>query len=153
MGECVPERVVAGNFDAFLSLVRDLARYENLPGPDEESGARLKSDALRQDPAFEAYIVRHEGTPVGFVSVVFTYSTFLARPTLFVEDIFVQEPHRGRGYGKFLMDFCRTLARERGCGRMEWMVLTWNEPAIRFYEKSGARRLDWYTYRLTRDQF
>ncbi|MFA5331571.1 MAG: GNAT family N-acetyltransferase [Methanoregula sp.] len=152
-GELVPERVNADNFGSFLALLDSLARYENLQGPDNEAKERLKTDALGLDPAFEAYIGRYNDIPVGFVTVVFTYSTFLARPTLYVEDIFVKETYRGRGFGKGLIGFCRTLAQERGCGRMEWRVLTLNQPAIGFYKRCGASRLDWYTYRLTRDQF
>ena len=88
---------------------------------------------------------------VGFVTFFFTYSTFLARPTLYLEDLFVLEQYRGQRLGGRLFDFCRNEARIRECGRMDWMVLTWNEPSIQFYEKIGAARLEWYTYRLEGD--
>jgi GNAT superfamily N-acetyltransferase len=86
--------------------------------------------------------------PAGYVTFYLTYSTFLARPSFYLEDIFVREEFRHRGIGRELFSFCRKLARERGCGRMDWQVLTWNEPAIRFYENEGGKRLDWYSYRI-----
>lgn len=146
------ERVTKDTFPEFFSLLCELAKYEHLDSPDEDARARLQTDLLKESPAIEAYIGRYEKTPVGFATFFFSYSTFLARPTLFLEDIFVLESYRGNGYGKQLFEFCRNEARTRGCGRMDWMVLTWNEPSIRFYEKIGGSRLGWYTYRLEMDQ-
>jgi GNAT superfamily N-acetyltransferase len=78
-----------------------------------------------------------------------TYSSFLALPTLYIEDLFVLEKYRRMGFGQQLFNLCVRQAKEHGCSRMEWNVLTWNKPAIRFYEKNKAKRLDWYFYRMT----
>jgi GNAT superfamily N-acetyltransferase len=89
---------------------------------------------------------------VGYATYYFTYSTFLARPTLYLEDIFVMPSYRGRGAGRALFRACAAEAVRRGCGRMEWQVLDWNAPAIEFYQRSGARLLDdWRVCRLTGD--
>jgi len=99
---------------------------------------------------FQTLICRRGGRPVGFALYFFTYSTFLARPSLYLEDLFVRPDARGRGAGKALLAALARIAVRRGCGRMEWAVLDWNEPAIRFYDMVGARPLgEWITYRQT----
>jgi Acetyltransferases len=153
MHEFTIERVTEKTFPEFLDLLGRLAVYEKIDPPDECARLRLREDIRQDSPKFEGYIGRLGDEPVGFVTFFFMYSTFIARPTLYLEDIFVLEECRGRGFGKRLFDFCVNEARIRGCGRMEWMVLTWNEPSIRFYERIGASRLGWYTYRLEREQF
>ncbi|PWR74268.1 GNAT family N-acetyltransferase [Methanospirillum lacunae] len=152
MSECSIEQVTSESFSDFFKLLCELARYEHLTPPDVDAESRLKHDLLDSHPRLEAYIARYQGSPIGFATFFFSYSTFLAKPTLFLEDIFVLESYRGNGYGKKLFDFCRNEAKVRGCGRMDWMVLTWNEPSIQFYEKIGGSRLGWYTYRLSQDQ-
>jgi len=146
------EQVARDTFPGFFSLLCELAVYEHLTTPDENVRLRLLNDLLATPPKFEAYIGRHDGKPVGFATFFFSYSTFLALPTLFLEDIFVLESYRGHGYGRQLFDYCLNQAKTRGCGRMDWMVLTWNEPSIRFYEMLGGSRLGWYTYRLEMDK-
>lgn len=140
--------------EAFLSLVQALADYENLPGPDEGARSRLLNDAFGDKPRFTLFLAEFEGQPIGYAVVFETYSTFLAMPTLYLEDLFVLPDHRKRGAGMALF---KTVAQEavwRGCGRLEWMVLDWNQIAIDFYERIGANRLaDWLPYRLTPDQF
>jgi GNAT superfamily N-acetyltransferase len=152
MPEFTIERVTEKTVPDFLVLLEELARYERLDPPDGEARSRLREDLLQDPPKFGAYLGMLGDEPAGFVTFCFTYSTFLARPTLYLEDIFVAERYRHRGFGKRLFGFCRSEARARGCGRMDWMVLTWNEPSIAFYEKTGAARLGWYTYRLERGQ-
>jgi len=152
MTEFTIELVREETFAEFLYLLDQLAEYEQLPPPDEDAKVRLKTDILQNPPKCEAYIGRHGDKTVGYVTFYFTYSTFLARSSLYLEDIFVLEQFRGQGFGKRLFDFCRNEALVRGCGRMDWMVLTWNDPSIQFYEKIGATRLGWYLYRLERDQ-
>lgn len=152
MPEFTIERVREKTFPEFLYLLDRLAGYERIDPPDEGARLRLKDDIFLNPPKFEGYIGRLGDEPVGFVTFYFTYSTFLARPTLFVEDLFMLEQYRRQGLGRRLFDFCRNEARVRGCGRMDWMVLTWNKPSIHFYENIGATRLDWYTYRLEREQ-
>jgi GNAT superfamily N-acetyltransferase len=148
MPEFSVERVTEKIFPAFLSLLDQLALYEQLDLPDECARLRLKAEILRDNPKFESYIGRLGDNPIGFVTFCFTYSTFLARPTLYLEDLFVIEEYRKQGFGTRLFAFCQNEARVRGCGRMEWMVLEWNTPSIQLYEKIGATRLGWYTYRL-----
>ncbi|MFA6363274.1 GNAT family N-acetyltransferase [Methanoregula sp.] len=146
------EKVSDTNFGVFVNLIEKLAEYEKLLPPDADARERLAADALGEHPKYEAYLGKTGDTAFGYVTFYFTYSTFLARPTLYLEDIFVCEEYRGQGLGRAMLEFCRKVARDRGCGRMEWMVLDWNLPAIRFYEKTGARRLPWYVYRLDHDQ-
>ena len=147
------ERVSCANFDQFLDLLVDLANYERLDPPGPEEAERLRSDCLSDPPRYEAYLCRVDGTTTGYVTFYFTYSTFLAKPTPFLEDIFVLEEYRSRGIGGMLFDFCRSEAKTRGCGRLDWLVLTWNETAIRFYERHGGKRMNWYPYRLEREDF
>lgn len=146
------ERVVPENFETFVQLIEKLAEYEKLSPPDEAAKSRLKEDAFRGNPFYEAYLGSINGIPAGYITFYFSYSTFLAKPTLYLEDIFVREEYRKQGLGKALFDFCRKEAESRGCGRIDWTVLTWNKPSIEFYEKQGGRRQDWYLYRLEGDE-
>ncbi len=99
---------------------------------------------------FETLICRRGKVPVGFALYYFTYSTFLGRPTLYLEDLFVLPKERGNGAGRALLRELATIAVRRGCGRMEWTVLDWNTPSIRFYERLGAKlRKEWVLTRLT----
>jgi GNAT superfamily N-acetyltransferase len=133
----------------FIALVRALADFENLPGPTEEAAARLLDDAFGARPRYELTVAELDGELVAYAVAFETYSTFLARPTLFLEDLFVHPRARRRGVGAALMAALAERARERGCGRFEWMVLDWNVEAQRFYERLGAARLDtWQLFRM-----
>ncbi|TAK22744.1 MAG: GNAT family N-acetyltransferase [Chloroflexota bacterium] len=117
----------------------------------------MARDATRDDPPFRTLVaevaVDGSTTLVGYAVYFFTYSTFLAQPTLYLEDIFVDPDHRGRGAGRALFAACAREAAARECGRMEWQVLDWNEPAIAFYKRSGARvHPEWRLCRLTGDE-
>ncbi len=140
--------------EAFLMLVQALADYEDLPGPDEGARSRLLNDAFGDKPRFTLFLAEYEGKAIGYALVYETYSTFLAMPTLFLEDLFVLPDNRKQGAGMALF---KTVAQEavwRGCGRLEWMVLDWNQIAIDFYQRVGANRMaEWLPYRLTPDQF
>ena len=132
-------------------LILALAEYEKLPPPNREAQDRLIEDGLGAQPRFETWLAfwGDEKQPVGYAIFFETYSTFLARPTLFLEDLFVSLEYRRRGIGTALLHRCIGLARERGCGRMEWTCLDWNTKAQRAYERLGARRLsEWLLYRL-----
>jgi GNAT superfamily N-acetyltransferase len=142
------ERVSESNIEDLFHLIEALARFERLDPPDQEAKAKLRKHAMDDPPLFSAFLAYFDGRPVGYITYYFTYSTFLARPTLFLEDIFVLEGLRKQGIGAELFRFCAKEALERGCGRMEWSVLTWNENAIRFYESMGGKRMGWYFYRL-----
>jgi GNAT superfamily N-acetyltransferase len=146
------EPVTPATFPALLQLITGLAEYEHLDPPDEAARDRLFADAFSDPPGYEAYLAMADGIPAGYVTFYLTYSTFLARPSLYLEDIYVRVEFRHRGIGRELFRFCRDIARERGCGRMDWQVLTWNDPAIRFYEQAGGKRLEWYSYRIGREE-
>lgn len=135
-----------------VRLITALADFEKLPPPDEAAQARLLGDAFGPRPRFEIFLAEQEGVVVGYAFVFETYSTFLALPTLYLEDLFVLPEHRGRKVGYTLFLHCAREATRRGCGRFEWAVLDWNQHAIRFYERLGARHLDdWRIYRLDRE--
>jgi GNAT superfamily N-acetyltransferase len=145
-------KVTPENFDTFVDLIEKLAEYEKLSPPDEEAKLHLSEDAFSDNPCYEAYLGSLNGIPAGYITFYFTYSTFMAKPTLYLEDIFVLEEYRKQGLGKALFEYSRNIARKRGCGRLDWTVLTWNEPSIMFYEKQGGKRQDWYLYRLEGDE-
>ena len=135
-----------------LDLIRGLAEYERMLDQVEATAGRLHASLFPTDgraPEAQCVIGTVDGTPAGFALYFFNYSTFLARPGLYLEDLFVKPEFRGAGLGKTLLLHLAALAHERGCGRMEWAVLDWNEPAIGFYEALGAKRLlDWQICRL-----
>ncbi|MBI3657602.1 MAG: GNAT family N-acetyltransferase [Acidobacteria bacterium] len=134
-----------------LELIEALADFEKLPKPDESAKERLLKDLFAETPRVEVLLAELDGHAVGYAFFFETYSTFLALPTLYLEDLFVLPEYRGRklGYGLFLG--CVAEAHRRGCGRMEWEVLNWNIHAIEFYERLGAKRLgEWCGYRLPR---
>jgi GNAT superfamily N-acetyltransferase len=134
-----------------LELVDALAEYEKLTPPDEAAKARLVDDVFGQSPRLEAFLCLIGDLPVGYALIFETYSSFLALPTLFLEDLFVLPAYRKKGAGYALFTAMVSEAHERGCGRMEWAVLDWNRPAIEFYKRLGARQLkEWYYYRLDR---
>src|SRR4029077_6278241 len=112
--------------------------------------ARLREHLFGPRPFAEVLLAEDAGAVVGFALFFPSYSTFRAQPGLYLEDLFVEPEHRGRGHGKALLRALARLAVERDCGRLEWSVLNWNEPAIRFYRSLGAVPLDeWTSYRLT----
>jgi len=135
-----------------LEFIRGLAEYERMLDQVQATEERLRASLFPTDgraPEAHCVIGSVDGVPAGFALYFFNYSTFLGRPGLYLEDLFVTPAHRGAGLGKALLLHLASLARERGCGRMEWAVLDWNEPAIGFYEALGAKRLlDWQICRL-----
>jgi len=138
----------------FISLVDALADYEKLPRPTAEAKRRLVRDCTGRGKRFEALIARSGRVAVGYAVFFETYSTFLARPTLYLEDLFVLPAHRGFGTGLGLFRAVLSEAKRRGCGRMEWMVLDWNTPAARFYKKLGAGQMKaWELFRIERKGF
>jgi len=140
----------AEDADTLLGLIDALADYEHLPRPDGEARRRLVEHGFGGERLFRALLLEVGGRAVGYALYFFTYSTFLARPSLYLEDIFVLPEERNHGYGTALMRHLSREALKAGCGRMEWQVLDWNESSIRFYEGLGAKRMrDWLPYRLT----
>lgn len=135
-----------------LRLITALADFEKLPPPDEAAQERLIADAFGPKPRFEIFLAELEGQMAGYAFVFETYSTFLALPTLYLEDLFVLPEFRSRKVGYALFRHCAAEALKRGCGRFDWTVLDWNTHAIHFYERLGAKHLrDWLLYRLDRE--
>jgi len=134
---------------AIAALVRALAEYERLPHEVALDEARLRDHLFGARPYAEALVAEDAGGVVGFAAFFHTYSTFLARPGIWLEDLFVLEAHRRQGHGRALLAAVARIAFERGCARLEWSVLDWNEPSLAFYRSLGARPMsDWTTQRL-----
>src|SRR5213083_1090940 len=135
-----------------LQLIHDLATYERAPDEVTATEEQLVEVLFGEKRTAEVLLAFEEKTPVGFAVYFFNFSTWLGRPGLYLEDLFVKPEVRGRGYGRALLVHLAEIARDHNCGRMEWAVLTWNEPAIEFYKKLGAVSLDeWRVFRLTSD--
>lgn len=133
-----------------LRFIRELADYERLLHEVVATDDRLRETLFGARPAAEVVIAEGDGEPLGFALFFHSYSTFLAQPGLYLEDLYVRPEARGRGVGRALLAHLARLARERGCGRLEWWVLDWNEAALRFYRSLGARPMDeWTVQRLT----
>ena len=138
-------------FDDFVALIHALADYEKLDRPGAEALARLRADAFAERPRFEAALaIDASGRAAGYAIWFETYSSFLARPTLFLEDLFVREDARRSGAGGLLFDHVLAIGASRGCGRMEWQVLDWNTLARDFYTRRGTQWMqEWLLYRIT----
>ena len=135
-----------------LKLIRDLATYERAPNEVTATEEQLVDVLFGEKPAAEVLLAFEKDTPVGFALFFHNFSTWLGRPGLYLEDLFVKPEKRGKGYGRALLVDLAKIAYERGCGRMEWAVLDWNDPAIKFYRSLGAKPMDeWTVFRLTRD--
>ncbi|MCL4864467.1 MAG: GNAT family N-acetyltransferase [Gemmatimonadales bacterium] len=133
-----------------LAFIRGLAEYERLPDQVVATEARLRATLFGPTPAAEVLLAYLGAEPAGFALFFQNYSTFLARPGIYLEDLFVLPEYRGRGIGKVLLRALARLAVERDCGRLEWSVLDWNADAIGFYRKLGAVAMDdWTVFRLT----
>ena len=135
-----------------LKLIRDLATYERAPKEVTATEEQLVDVLFGEKPVAEVLLAFEGKSPVGFAVFFHNFSTWLGRPGLYLEDLFVKPEKRGKGYGRALLVDLAKIARDRGCGRMEWAVLNWNDPAIQFYRKLGATPMDeWTVFRLTRD--
>lgn len=132
-----------------LRLVNELANFENLKRPDTAARKRLIEDSFGKNPKLRILVAESDSRISGYAIYFFTYSSFLAKRTLYLEDIFITESLRNNGIGKLFMDELIKIARKNKCGRMEWVVLDWNINAIKFYERLGAKELkEWKTYRM-----
>jgi GNAT superfamily N-acetyltransferase len=135
-----------------LTFIRALAEYERLLHEVVATEDGLRAALFGPRPYAEVVLAEDAGTPVGFALFFHTFSTFLGRPGIYLEDLFVVPEARGKGVGRALLAELARLALTRGCGRVEWAVLDWNATAIRFYESLGARPNEaWTVYRLTGD--
>ncbi|WP_344589847.1 GNAT family N-acetyltransferase [Actinomadura vinacea] len=137
---------------AILRLVRDLAEYERALHEVKATEEDLRTALFGEEPRVFAHVAEHDGEVVGFALWFLTFSTWLGRHGIYLEDLYVDPATRGQGHGKALLAELAKIAEERGYGRVEWAVLNWNTPSIAFYESLGARPQDeWTTYRLTGD--
>ena len=140
----------AADAPEILRLIRALAEYEKLAHEVVATEDALRQTLFGAQPAAEVLLAEADGRPVGMALFFQNYSTFLARPGIYLEDLFVEPAFRGAGIGKALLRAVARLAVQRGCGRFEWSVLDWNQPAIDFYQSLGARPLDdWTIFRVT----
>jgi Sortase and related acyltransferases len=136
-----------------LGLIRDLATYERAPDEVTATEEQLVDVLFGERPAAEVLLAFERESPVGFAVYFYNFSTWLGRAGLYLEDLFVKPEKRGKGYGRALLVELAKIARDRGCGRMEWAVLNWNEPAIKFYRALGAKPMrEWTVFRLTGDE-
>jgi GNAT superfamily N-acetyltransferase len=137
---------------SILSFIKELGEYERL-AHEIVATEEVLSETLFGDRRFaEVVFALYDGQPVGYALFFHSFSTFLGRPGIYLEDLYVRPAMRGRGIGKALLVYLAQLAAERKCGRLEWAVLNWNEPSIAFYRNLGARPMDeWSVYRLTGD--
>lgn len=143
-------RGTARDVPTILTLIKGLAEYERLSHEARATQAVLRRHGFGRRPYFETLICARGRAPIGFALYFFTYSTFMARPSLYLEDLFVLPGERGCGAGRALLKALAKIAVGRGCGRMEWTVLDWNAPAIGFYEGLGAQlKREWILTRLT----
>ena len=147
------KKVDEETFNDFLGLIDVLAEYEKLQPPDKEAKKRLRRDCLSEKPKYQAFIGQIGTKTVSYIIYFFTYSSFLALPTLFLEDICVLREYRQQGVGKKMINFIKETAKREGCGRIEFTVLKWNNLAQQFYEENKAQRLEWFLYRITRENF
>ena len=144
----VPARVE--DVPVILRLIKALAEYERMSDQVVATEDDLRAGLFGDRPIAEAVLARAGDTVVGFALFIHNFSTFLGRPGLYLEDLFVVPDWRGRGVGRQLLAYVAGVAVERGCGRMEWSVLDWNEPAVGFYQRLGARVMEeWRICRLT----
>ncbi len=143
-------RAAASDVPEILALIRELADYEHAPDEARATADDLLRDGFSAAPRFFVELAEWDGRVAGFAFWFFNYSTWQGRPGLYLEDLFVRPAFRGRGLGKALLLRLARIAVDRGCGRFQWQVLDWNEPAIAFYEALGAKRLgEWITMRVT----
>jgi GNAT superfamily N-acetyltransferase len=135
-----------------LELIKDIAEYEKLSDQVEATKESIIKYLFDEKAFAECLIGFENKVPIGFALFFHNYSTFVGRPGIYLEDLFVKEKYRGKGYGKKLLLNLVKIAQERNCGRVEWSVLNWNKPAIDFYESLGATPMnEWIVYRLNQE--
>lgn len=138
------------DFDKILDLIKELAAFEKLEGPDKIAARRLYKDTFGKKPLINMLVAKEGKEILGYAIYFESYSSFLAKKTLFLEDIFITQSRRNTGIGKLFFDKLIEVANDKACGRVEWAVLDWNIDAIAFYNKIGAQPLsNWEYYRLT----
>ncbi len=131
-------------------LITELAEYEKLLPQMVATPELLQTHIFVSSPIAHVFLAYENETPIGFALYFYNFSTFVGKPGVYLEDLYVREPFRGRGYGKALLEKLIQKAKEKDCGRIEWSVLNWNKPAIDFYKKMGAQPMEeWTTFRIS----
>ena len=149
MNELIIRPATTEDAGIILSFIRELAVYEKEPDAVVATEQDIVNNLFNPETTTKALIGLSNGQPVGFAVYFLNFSTWLGQDGMFLEDLYVSPDQRGRGFGKAMLKHLAQLAVERGCGRFEWNVLDWNEPAIRFYESLGAKaQSEWVGYRL-----
>jgi GNAT superfamily N-acetyltransferase len=147
-------KAISADAESIHKMIMELAEYEQLLDEVSISVSDLEKLLESSDSFVEILIAEYESSPVGYALYFHNYSTFLGKAGIYLEDLFVKPEFRGEGIGKSLLEYVIKLAKERNCGRVEWSVLDWNEPAIEFYKNRGAHPLEnWKILRLTEDKF
>ncbi|KAA3598731.1 MAG: GNAT family N-acetyltransferase [Calditrichaeota bacterium] len=142
----------AKDIPIILNFIKDLAKYEKLENEVVATEQSLHDTLFGKKTFAEVLIASESGVEVGFALFFHNYSTFLGKPGIYLEDLFVKEEFRGKGYGKALLTKLAKITVERNCGRLEWSVLDWNEPSIKFYKKLGAVPMEgWTVFRVDKD--
>jgi GNAT superfamily N-acetyltransferase len=143
---------VSGDSALILDFIKALAVYEHLEHAVSATEESIRKSIFEKKEA-EVLIGEYQGKPVSFALFYTNYSTFLGKSNLFLEDIYVHEPYRGRGYGSTMISYIANLAVERGCERLDWMCLDWNTSAINFYQEIGATHMkEWTLFRVKKDE-
>jgi len=133
-----------------LALIKELAEYEKLSHEVEATAADIRQSLFGDRPVAEALIGELDGIPISFALFFYNFSTFLGKPGIYLEDLYVKPEYRSNGFGRKMLAHLARLAQKRGCGRFEWSVLAWNAPAIHTYDRLNARPMkEWILYRLT----
>jgi GNAT superfamily N-acetyltransferase len=152
LNHVVVRHAVPDDVGTILAFITELAEYERLSDVVVATETTLRESLFGDRPAAEVLIAERDGEPAGFALFFHNFSTFLSRRGLYLEDLYVRPAHRRHGVGRALLTRLAALAVERGCGRLEWSVLDWNQDAWRFYESLGAVAMtDWTTFRVTDD--
>ncbi len=137
---------------AIMEMIKGIAEYENLTHQLEVTEERLEGQLFCENPVARALVATENGIHVGYAIFFYNFSTFIGKPGIYLEDLYVKPDYRGKGHGKALFLEVARIAHEEDCGRMEWMALDWNEPALDFYKQQGANLMDeWRLLRFNRD--
>ncbi len=140
----------AADCDIILNFIQGIAEYEKLSHQVEATTAKIETHLFGPKAVAECLLAFEDNTPIGFALFFHNYSTFVSKPGIYLEDLFVDPTYRGKGYGKALLETLIQLAKDRDCGRVEWSVLDWNTSAISFYESMGAKPMNgWTVYRIS----
>ena len=154
MSEMIIRVAVRSDAEIIFTLIKELSVYEKLAHEVVTSADEIKQSLFGPSPVAHTLIAEWQGEPVGFCLYFYSFSTFVGRAGIYIEDIYVRETMLGKGIGKALLLEVVNIAKKQNCGRVEWSVLDWNEPSIQFYKSLGAQPLDeWTRFRLTAEQF